>query len=70
MNIDTTQTNDAMTDWPTWCASCAYPGVYRPRHLDVGPVYKCVGCGHRFTVDLVTDADDPAILRGVAVPAA
>lgn len=64
MNIDT------LTDWPTVCAKCVYPGVHRPRHLDIGPTYACISCGARWSIDLVPDPVAPGVLRGVAVPAA
>lgn len=57
-------------DWPTICPKCIYPGAHRPRFLDVGPVFRCVSCGTRWSIDLVPDPADPGILRGVAVPAA
>jgi len=61
---------DALSDWPAWCSRCTYPGAHRPPTLDIGPTYRCVGCGHRWCIDLTSDATDPAVLRGVAVPAA
>ncbi|MGQ4600875.1 hypothetical protein [Nocardia sp. R6R-6] len=57
-------------DWPTVCAKCVHPGATRPRYLDVGPIYRCVSCGARWTIDLIADPDAPGVLRGVATPAA
>jgi len=64
MNIDT------LTDWPTVCAKCVYPGVHRPRHLDIGPTYRCVGCGTRFTVDFDAAEAAPGVLHSHTSPAA
>lgn len=77
-NISNTQHNPdtlsgklaALGDQMGWCDRCTYPGPVRPRHLDIGVTYVCVGCGARWSIDFDAAEAAPGVLRTHPTPAA